>query len=201
MAHCDPRIILTAAGFLLLRRYEATVDCARGKKAGIATLHSLCGWKRTQRRHRLHITAPLVPWDPKYTNTHSNAAQPHRVRAPERTRTIHLNERNRQSAKRLPLVQRENPSHPNATITHHTITVYLALPHNHRNSHRLTSGLMVMRDKKKYCREDGERFVKEGVGSWVEGTPHSHLGDLGAREKQMTQRDEIKKNMTRPTQL
>lgn len=42
--------------------------------------------------------------------------------------------------------------------------------------------------------------MEEGVGGRGEGTPHSHLGDLGAREKQMTQRDEIKKNTTRPTQ-
>lgn len=144
MARYEPRIILTAAGFLLLQRYEATVHCARGKKSGDSYLAQLVWMKTdTATAPSSYNCSPGALRSSIHT-THSNAAQPHRIR----TRAIHLNERNRQSANRLPLVQRENPSHPNATINHHTITVYLARPHNHRISRRQTSGLMVMEGQK-----------------------------------------------------
>ena len=200
MARCESRIILTASGFLLLRRYEATVDCAR-KKVGIIISQCSCGWKRTRRRHRLYITY-------KHTLKHCTSSSYTR---PWEDLNI-TSQWAKQSAEQLPLVQRENPSHSN-TINHHDITVCLALPHNHRISRRQTSGLMVMEGQKDTPggrREEmcaSWRRVEEGGGGWrrasaAEGKAraHGHVGDLGAREKQMTQRDEIKKNIMRPTQ-
>lgn len=83
------------------------------------------------------------------------------------------------------------PSHPNA-ISHHTITAYLALPHDHGIIRR-QPGLMVMEAQKETLeRMEGDLcLAKEGDGGvrgrWrtvlVRGMhTHSHFGDLGAHK-------------------